>query len=123
MQNKFHLKIIFIFLLIFTSLIFNGCSIESKQIVPEIYKSGQVNFHRVCAQCHGIDAIGGNRAPTFLQNKFIPENFSNAKIARTIINGSSSGAMPSQKNKVTDNEIREIIKYIRYTQKANSKIN
>ena len=39
MQNKFHLKIIFIFLLIFTSLTFNGCSIESKQIVPEIYKS------------------------------------------------------------------------------------
>ena len=78
---------------------------------------GQISFHKVCAQCHGADAMGGKRAPNFLQKKFIPKNLSNARIARTIINGSDSGAMPSQKKRVTDKEIGEIIQYIRYSQK------
>ena len=85
MQNKFHLKIIFIFLLIFTSLTFNGCSIESKQIVPEIYKSGQVNFHRVCAQCHGIDAIGGNRAPTFYKISLFQRIFQMQRLQKLLL--------------------------------------
>ena len=94
----------------------NGCAIEPKKNVPKRYKMGQTNFHRVCAQCHGADAMGGKRAPNFLQKKFIPKNFSNARIARTIINGSDSGAMPSQKKRVTDKEIGKIIQYIRYSQ-------
>jgi cytochrome c553 len=113
----------YILKLFLTCLIFNGCSIESKRFVPEQYKSGQISFHRVCAQCHGIDVMGGNRAPTFLQNKFLPDNFSNAKFAKTIINGSNSGAMPSQRKKVTDKQIKEIINYIRYTQKESSRLN
>ena len=61
--------------------------------------------------------MGSKRAPNFLQEKFVPKNFSNARIARTIINGSDSGAMPSQKKKVNDEEIGKIIQYIRYSQK------
>ena len=64
-----------------------------------------------------MDAAGGNKAPTLLQEKFLPTNFINGKIAKTILNGSSSGAMPSQKNKVNDEQIREIIKYIRFSQR------
>jgi hypothetical protein len=33
------------------------------------------------------------------------------------MNGSSSGAMPAQKNKVTQEDIKQIIKYLRYAQK------
>lgn len=94
-----------------------GCSIEPKKSVPEQYRVGQISFHRVCAQCHGADAIGGGRAPTFLQEKFNPKNFSNGRIVRAILNGSDSGSMPSQKNKVTDDEIKEILKYIRHSQR------
>ena len=94
-----------------------GCTIEPKKTVPEKYRVGQINFHRVCAQCHGADAMGGGRAPTFLQEKFISRNFTNGRMVRTILNGSDSGSMPSQKNKVTDVEIREIVKYIRHTQR------
>ena len=61
--------------------------------------------------------MGGGRAPTFLQEKFNPKNFSNGRIVRAILNGSDSGSMPSQKNKVTDDEIKEIIKYIRHSQR------
>ena len=104
----------FIFIIIMVGII--GCTIKSQKRVPEDYVAGQKYFHQVCANCHGMDAAGGNKAPTFLQEKFHPTNFTNEQIAKTILNGSSSGAMPSQKHKVNDEQIREIIKYIRYSQ-------
>ena len=60
--------------------------------------------------------MGSKRAPNFLQEKFVPKNFSNPRIARTIINGSDSGAMPSQKNS-NKKEIEEVIQYIWYSEK------
>ena len=114
---RFYFKLFIFFLIALFPFLFIGCAIEPKKTVPEKYKLGQISFHKVCAQCHGADAMGGKRAPNFLQKKFIPKNFSNARIARTIINGSDSGAMPSQKKRVTDKEIGEIIQYIRYSQK------
>ena len=114
---RFYFKLFTFFLIALFPFLFIGCAIEPKKTVPEKYKLGQISFHKVCAQCHGADAMGGKRAPNFLQKKFIPKNFSNGRIARTIINGSDSGAMPSQKKRVTDKEIGEIIQYIRYSQK------
>jgi len=105
----------FVFIIIMVSII--GCTVKPQKSVPEEYVAGQTYFHQVCAKCHGADAAGGNKAPTFLQEKFHPKNISNGNIAKTILNGSSSGAMPSQKNKVNDEQIREIIKYIRYSQR------
>jgi aromatic ring hydroxylase len=61
--------------------------------------------------------MGGNKAPKLIQRKFVTSNYSNKRIAMTIINGSSSAAMPSQKTKVSEEEIYEIIKYLRYSQK------
>jgi cytochrome c oxidase cbb3-type subunit 3 len=103
--------------LAFALLAMTACAIEPAKTVPEEYRVGQSQFHRVCASCHGRDAMGGKRAPSFIQKKFHPKYFSNAKIARIIINGSNSGAMPSQKRKVNDQQISEIIKYIRHSQK------
>ena len=105
----------FVFIIIMVSII--GCTIKPQKSVPDDYVAGQKYFHQVCAKCHGPDAAGGSKAPTFLQEKFHPTNFPNGRIAKTILNGSSSGAMPSQKNKVNDEQIREIIKYIRYSQR------
>jgi mono/diheme cytochrome c family protein len=106
-----------IFLILIINIFITGCAIEPQKTVPEKYKLGQKIFHIVCAGCHGRDALGGNKAPTSLQAKFHPSNFANGKFARVILNGSNSGSMPSQKRKVTDQDIREIIQYIRYSQK------
>jgi mono/diheme cytochrome c family protein len=114
---KLYLKIFIPILPLLFNVLLTGCSIEPQNAVSNEYQLGQTSYHRVCAQCHGADATGGKRAPTFLQVKFDPNNFSNSRIARTILNGSDSGAMPSQKARVNDEEIREIIKYIRYIQK------
>ena len=99
------------------SIIFTGCAIEPKKTVPAEYQVGQTTFHKVCAQCHGPDAMGGKGAPTFLQEKFNPKNFANGRMVRVILNGSDSGAMPSQKRKVSADEIGKIIKYIRHSQR------
>ena len=115
MLKSFFKTLSFNYLLLF-SIIFTGCAIESKKTVPAEYQVGQPTFHKVCAQCHGADAVGGKGAPTFLQEKFDPKNFPNGRMVRVILNGSDSGAMPAQKRKVNDEQIREIIKYIRYLQ-------
>ena len=64
-----------------------------------------------------MNAAGGNKASTFLQEKILPTYFTNEKIAKTILNGSSSGAMPPQRNKINDEQAKEIIKYIRFSQR------
>ena len=116
-MQSFYSKILLMTIFGLLGQILMGCAIEPKKTVPEKYRIGQINFHRVCAQCHGADAMGGGRAPTFLQKKFNPKNFPNGRIVRAILNGSDSGSMPSQKNKVIDDEIREILKYIRHSQR------
>jgi len=105
-----------VFIIILTILIIS-CDVKPQKIVPDEYKAGQMVFHQICANCHGPDAMGGNKAPKLIQKKFTRENFSNGRIAKTILNGSSSGSMPSQKGKLSDEEIRQVIKYIRYSQK------
>ena len=110
-------KTLSVTLLLLSAIIFTGCAIEPKKTVPAEYQVGQTTFHKVCAQCHGADAVGGKGAPTFLQEKFDPKNFPNGRMVRVILNGSDSGAMPSQKRKVSDEEIEEIIKYIRHSQR------
>lgn len=100
------------------SLLLISCvKIEPRKVVPMEFQEGQKHFHRVCAICHGADVMGGTKAPKLIQEKYFQINFPNRKIKRTILNGSTSGSMPSQKSKVSEEEIKEIIKYIRYAQK------
>jgi hypothetical protein len=50
------------------------------------------------------------------QTEWVASNFSDMDITETILNGTDK--MPSQKKNVTPDEITEIIKYLRYSQKA-----
>jgi cytochrome c5 len=118
MKNKMILKLI-----IPLTLIASGCAIEPKKVVPEPYLLGQTVFHNVCANCHGADAMGTSKAPGLIHKRYGKESFSNQKIAKTIMNGSSSGAMPAQKTKVTQEDIKQIIKYLRYSQDSSETIN
>ncbi len=87
--------------------------------VPEVFKKGQKIFHRACSNCHNSDALGGlTKAPKLIDAEFLPTPFPDEDIKDTILNGSQSGKMPSQKSKVSSEEIPEVIKYLRYSQKA-----
>ena len=105
--------------LITTALIFiSSCAPpQPTKIVPAEFKTGQNYYHRVCANCHGADALGKQtRAPGLIDPEYLPENFSDEEMYKQIIEGSDK--MPSQRSKVSDPEVAEIIKYLRYSQKA-----
>ena len=90
---------------------------QPTKIVPSEFKAGQNYYHRVCANCHGADALGKQtKAPGLIDPEYLPENFSDEEIYTQIIEGSDK--MPSQRSKVSDTEVAEIIKYLRYSQKT-----
>ena len=105
--------------LITTALIFiSSCAPpQPTKIVPAEFKIGQNYYHKVCANCHGADALGKQtRAPGLIDPEYFSENFSDEEIYTQIIEGSDK--MPYQRSKVSDTEVSEIIKYLRYSQKA-----
>jgi len=105
--------------LITTALIFiSSCAPpQPTKIVPAEFKTGQNYYHRVCATCHGADALGKQtRAPGLIDPEYLSENFSDEEMYKQIIEGSDK--MPPQRNKLSDPEVAEIIKYLRYSQKA-----
>jgi mono/diheme cytochrome c family protein len=105
------------FLLLIVILFLVSCSPQPNLEVPKEFKRGQDYFHKVCSNCHGPDALGKHtKAPRLIDEEYILGNFSDDDIRSTVIDG--SGKMPSQRRKVTDEEISEIIKYLRYSQKT-----
>ena len=94
-----------------------ACSPQPTKEVPQEFKKGQEYYHRVCSNCHGSDGMGANsKAPRLIDTDFVEQAFSNDVIRETILKGTDK--MPSQKNNVNAEEITEIIKYLRYSQKA-----
>lgn len=107
----------FYFLILTSVFLSFSCAPKPTLEVPEPYKKGQQYFHRVCSNCHGSDAMGKHtQAPRLIDEEYLAENFSDADIKETVLNGTDK--MPSQKNNVTAEEIAEIIKYLRYSQQA-----
>ena len=107
---------LFIFILFSTIFTFS-CAPKATLEVPEAYKKGQQYFHNVCSNCHGSDALGKHtQAPRLIDEEYLTDNFSDADINEIIMTGTDK--MPSQKKNVTPDEITEIIKYLRYSQKA-----
>jgi len=94
-----------------------ACAPQPTKEVPAEFKNGQEYFHRVCSNCHGSDAMGGHtKAPRLIDTDYVEKQFSNDEIRETILKGTEK--MPSQKANVTEAEISEIIKYLRYSQKV-----
>ena len=107
----------YIFLVAVILIALTSCSPKPAIKVPAEFESGQNHFHRVCANCHGADALGKQtRAPGLIDPEYFSENFSDEEMYTQIIEGSDK--MSSQRGKVSDPEVAEIIKYLRYSQKA-----
>ncbi|CAI2718586.1 c-type cytochrome [Nitrospina watsonii] len=93
-----------------------ACAPQPTKSVPAEFKRGQELFHQVCSNCHGSDALGGHtKAPNLIDAVFVKSEFSDQEFRHTITNG--TGKMPAQKGKFSDEEITEIIKYLRHSQK------
>ncbi len=101
----------------FLILFIASCAPKATKVVPAEFQSGQKFFHKVCSNCHGSDAMGGyTEAPRLIDAEYLAENFSDDEIFQTAVEGVNK--MPSQRSKVSDEELKEIIKYLRYSQKA-----
>lgn len=112
------MKLIKLNILIFLSVFFAySCTPKPTLGVPEAFKKGQQYFHKVCSNCHGSDAMGKHtQAARLIDEEYLASNFSDADIREIVLNGTDK--MPSQKQSVTSEEITEIIKYLRYSQKV-----
>jgi len=94
-----------------------SCAPKPTKKVPAKFEAGQNYYHKLCANCHGADALGKQtKAPGLIDLEYLPANFSDDEIRTQIIEGSDK--MPPQRNKLSDKEISEIIKYLRYSQEA-----
>ena len=110
-------RLTFYILLLFSLVGIFSCAPKPTLEVPEPYKKGQQYFHDVCSNCHGSDAMGKHtKAPRLIDEEYLAENFSDADIRETVLNGTKK--MPSQRKNVTPEKITEIIKYLRYSQKS-----
>jgi mono/diheme cytochrome c family protein len=56
------------------------------------------------------------KAPRLIDEEYLAPNFTDDDIREIILNGTEK--MPSQKKNVNSEEITEIIKYLRYSQKT-----
>ena len=111
---KFNRLVFLISIVLFGS---TSCAPKATLEVPEAYKKGQNAFHKICSNCHGSDGMGKNtKAPRLIDEEFLAPNFTDDDIRETILNGTDK--MPPQKRNVTTEEITEIIKYLRYSQKT-----
>ena len=104
-------------LYILCGLLLFSCSPQAALEVPKEFQKGQKYFHKVCSNCHGSDARGKQtQAPNLIDTDFLTGIFSDDDLRAAIIDGTDK--MPSQRRKVTDDEINQIIKYLRHSQKA-----
>jgi mono/diheme cytochrome c family protein len=81
-------------------------SVTSRDVLQGEAKRGYTLFDHSCAPCHGEDARGDEGPSLYNLAK------SDARIT-TIIKGGIKGEMPSFMKKFRDEEIRELIAYLR----------
>ena len=85
--------------------------------------SGETTFHRFCASCHGVKTAGTEKGPTFLHRVYHPGHHGDGAFALAARRGARAhhwrfGNMKPVSG-VSDEELKEIVGYIRALQKAN----
>jgi cytochrome c oxidase cbb3-type subunit 3 len=75
---------------------------------------GRQTFASTCANCHGLDGRGGERAPNIAENPKV-QRLSDAQIAHTIENGIPGTAMPSF-HSLESSDVQAVVTYLRTLQ-------
>lgn len=91
--------------------------------LSQVAQSGQIAFEENCATCHGINAAGTDKGPTFLHAFYKAGHHGDGAFENAAKNGVRAhhwqfGDMPPVEG-ITDAEIRWITKYVRELQAAN----
>jgi mono/diheme cytochrome c family protein len=76
--------------------------------------NGATVFAQNCAGCHGPDAAGGAVGPTLISAELKAQN--DDFFRQTILNGRSGTAMPAWQGRLSDQEIEDVIAFLRSKQ-------
>src|SRR5579859_4959167 len=76
----------------------------------ESIRAGMTAYRVTCADCHGLDATG-YRAPDLVA--FLPSGVTDERVFDTIRKGVPGTEMPAQKQDMSDNDILQIMAYLR----------
>lgn len=84
---------------------------------------GKLNYEAKCAQCHGRNAVGTDKGPTFLHRVYHPGHHGDRAFYLAARQGARAhhwkfGDMPPVED-VTDKQLQTIVSYIRALQHAN----
>jgi mono/diheme cytochrome c family protein len=96
--------------------------VTTPDLTPEL-GVGKMNYDAYCASCHGVNAVGTDKGPTFLHRVYHPGHHSDKAFLVAPRQGARAhhwkfGDMKPVE-KVTDAQLETIVKYVRALQKAN----
>ena len=79
-------------------------------------EDGEAIYKACCANCHGADGKGNGMAANFVEDIKIMEK-SDEELLNSIRNGFAGklGSMPGWVNTLTENQMTQVLKYIRQT--------
>lgn len=76
--------------------------------------NGEAVFTANCAACHGPDAAGGSVGPTLLSAELAAQD--DDFYRQVILNGRSGTAMPAWEGRLSEQEIEDVIAFLRSKQ-------
>ncbi len=108
-----------LFLLILASV--NGKSFAYGQ--EDLFVKGKALYNQNCSRCHGLNAVGTDKGPPFLDKIYRPSHHGNMSFQMAVLNGVRAhhwnfGDMPRIEG-VGMAEMGMIIRYIRALQQEN----
>jgi mono/diheme cytochrome c family protein len=97
-------------------------SVKLPEMTPRL-NLGKMNYEGYCASCHGRNAAGTDKGPTFLHRVYHPGHHGDAAFMIAPQRGARAhhwrfGDMPPVEG-VTDEQLETIVEYVRALQKVN----
>jgi mono/diheme cytochrome c family protein len=100
----------------------NPDSIKTPKMTPAL-NIGKMNYDALCASCHGKNAAGTDKGPTFLHKVYHPGHHGDGAFFIAPLNGVRAHHWPFGDMKpvegITEGQIRKIIPYVRAIQQEN----
>ncbi len=97
-------------------------ALKTPEMTPPL-NIGKMVYDRYCAECHGLNAAGTDKGPTFLHRVYHPGHHGDAAFLIAPRQGAKAHHWPFGDMKpvegVTDAQLERVVDYVRALQKAN----